>query len=130
MIAASTSTTIAGTIPTTTMAITTTTTPRSTTRETMVDTRYGLGAYDQGYEDGLFTGANDARRGQTFDPERSHFYKNGANGYNSSFGNKDIYQQAYRDGFSARLRRGLPQLADVFQRRRRFVADRTKFKSA
>jgi hypothetical protein len=58
-----------------------------------------LSAYDQGFEDGLFTGANDARRGQTFDPERSHFYRGANHGYNSTYGNKDIYQQAYRDGF-------------------------------
>jgi len=47
----------------------------------------------------LFTGANDARRGQIFQPERSHFYTGATHGYNSSFGNKDIYKQAYRDGF-------------------------------
>jgi hypothetical protein len=58
-----------------------------------------LNAYDRGYEDGLYTGANDARRGQSYDPERSRFYKSGTGGYHSSLGQKDVYQQAYRDGF-------------------------------
>lgn len=58
-----------------------------------------LSAYDRGYEDGLFTGASDARRGQSYDPERSHFFRSGTGGYNSSAGRRDVYQQAYRDGF-------------------------------
>jgi hypothetical protein len=45
----------------------------------------------QGFEDGLKTGASDARRGQSFDPERSHYYKD------SGFGN---FAENYRDGFS------------------------------
>lgn len=56
-------------------------------------------AQNQGYEDGLNTGANDARRGQSFDPQRSHFYKNATDGYNSSYGNRDAYKQAFRNGF-------------------------------
>jgi len=58
-----------------------------------------LSAYDQGYADGLYTGANDARRGQNYFPERSHFYISGSNRYGSIFGSRAIYQQAYRDGF-------------------------------
>jgi hypothetical protein len=49
----------------------------------------------------LFTGANDARRGQSYDPYRSHFYKGGNFGYDPVFGQRDLYQQAYRDGFLA-----------------------------
>jgi hypothetical protein len=47
----------------------------------------------------LYTGANDARRGQPYDPARSHFFRNGRSGYSSVFGSRDIYQPAYRDGF-------------------------------
>jgi hypothetical protein len=47
----------------------------------------------------LFTGANDGRRGLGYDPGRSHFFQNGHYGYSSIFGSRDIYQQAYRDGF-------------------------------
>ena len=44
----------------------------------------------QGYQDGLKTGSNDARRGQSNDPERSHYFKD------SGFGN---FAQDYRGGF-------------------------------
>jgi hypothetical protein len=65
-----------------------------------------LSAYDRGYNDGLYTGANDGRRGQTYDPERSHFYKGGTDGYRSSKGSRDAYQMAYRDGFLHGYREG------------------------
>ena len=45
----------------------------------------------QGYQDGLSTGSNDARRRQSFDPERSHYFKD------SGFGN---FAESYREGFS------------------------------
>jgi hypothetical protein len=61
--------------------------------------RYSSNAYDRAYQDGLYTGANDARRSQSYDPERSHFYKHGDNGFLSIFSFHDSYQQAYRDGF-------------------------------
>src|SRR5262245_39187880 len=32
-------------------------------------------AYDQGYRDGLKTGENDARRHQSYKPERSHYFR-------------------------------------------------------
>jgi hypothetical protein len=47
----------------------------------------------------LFTGANDARRGQSYDPTRSHFFSSGAGGYSSVFGRRNVYSNAYRDGF-------------------------------
>jgi hypothetical protein len=49
----------------------------------------------------LFTGANDARRGQSYDPFRSHFFTSASGGYNSTYGQRAVYQQAYRDGFLA-----------------------------
>ena len=68
---------------------------------------YGRGGYgdiyqiaqNQGYQDGLNTGANDAQRGQNYDPQRSHYYRNATYGYNSSYGNREGYKQAYRNGF-------------------------------
>jgi hypothetical protein len=65
---------------------------------------YGRGgiyqiAQNQGYQDGLNTGANDANRGQSYDPQRSHYYRNATYGYNSSYGNREAYKQAYRNGF-------------------------------
>src|SRR5882724_5040619 len=47
-------------------------------------------ADSQGYHDGLKTGSNDARRGQSDDPERSHYFKD------AGFGN---FAEDYRDGF-------------------------------
>ena len=47
-------------------------------------------AYDQGYRDGLKTGSNDARRRQSYNPERSHYFRD------AGFGN---YSGEYRDGF-------------------------------
>jgi len=49
-------------------------------------------AENQGYQDGLKTGSSDARRGQSYDPERSHYFKD------SGFGN---FGDAYREGFSS-----------------------------
>ncbi len=49
------------------------------------------GANSQGYHDGLKTGSNDARRGQSYDPERSHYFKD------AGFGN---FAADYREGFS------------------------------
>jgi len=47
----------------------------------------------------LFTGASDGRRGEAFNPERSHFYKHANSGFSSIFGGRGSYEQAYRDGF-------------------------------
>ena len=56
-------------------------------------------AQSNGYQAGLNTGANDAQRGQSYNPQRSHYYQNATYGYNSSYGSKGQYKQAYRDGF-------------------------------
>ncbi len=70
---------------------------------------YGNGGYannayriaqNQGYQDGLNVGADDAARNQNYNPQRSHYYKDATDGYNSSNGiNKGQYRQAFRDGF-------------------------------
>ena len=53
---------------------------------------------DRGYEDGLKTGAKDARRGQSNDPRRSGNYKSGGGGF-FSWGRSDAAKRAYRDCF-------------------------------
>lgn len=53
---------------------------------------------DRGYNDGLSTGMNDARRGQSYDPQRSHFYKRGGGGL-FSIGRSGAAKQEYRDCF-------------------------------
>jgi hypothetical protein len=71
------------------------------------DDRYGRSgnisqiAINQGYQDGLNTGSRDAGRRQNFNPQRSHFYRNG-HGDNGGYGrivNSYQFQQAYRSGF-------------------------------
>ena len=47
-------------------------------------------ADSQGYQDGVNTGADDAKHGRSFDPERSHYFKD------AGFGN---FAEAYREGF-------------------------------
>lgn len=61
-------------------------------------------AYNQGYQDGTYTGSNDAQRRQNYNPQRSHFYRNGHGDYgsygnNGRYGNRYEYEQAYREGF-------------------------------
>ena len=72
------------------------------------DDRYGRGGYgnygyqvarDRGYQDGLQTGSGDGQKRQSYDPQRSHFFKNASYGYERSYGNKDQYKQVYRDSF-------------------------------
>jgi hypothetical protein len=53
---------------------------------------------DRGYEDGLKTGAKDALRGQSNDPQRSGNYKSGGGGF-FSWGRSDAAKRAYRDCF-------------------------------
>ena len=43
-------------------------------------------ALNQGYQAGLNTGASDAQRGQSYSPQRSHYYK-------------DASSQQFRNGF-------------------------------
>ena len=78
------------------------------------DVRYRRGGYgntyqiaeQQGYSDGLSTGSADAQRGQSYDPQRSHYYRSATDGYNSRYGNKGAYEQAFRQGFMQGYREG------------------------
>ena len=73
-------------------------------RNDRYDDRYGYNngyqiARQQGYSYGLSTGSADAQRGQSYNPQRSHFWKNGDDGYNSRYGNRGQYKQVFRDAF-------------------------------
>jgi len=82
-------------------------------RQNRRDDRYGRNggnnsayqmAAQQGYQDGLYTGQNDAAKRQNYNPQRSHFYRNGhgdngSYGNNGRYGNSAQFQQAYRQGF-------------------------------
>ena len=54
----------------------------------------------RGHEDGLTTGSKDARRGQSHNPERPHYFKD------SGFGNfaqdyREDFLRGYEEGFHA-----------------------------
>lgn len=55
-------------------------------------------AQQNGYNDGLRKGAEDARERHN-NPTGTSDYKRATNGYNSSYGNKEGYKQAYRQAF-------------------------------
>ena len=58
-----------------------------------------VAADSQGYHDGLRTGEEDAEHGRSFDPERSHYFKN------AGFGNfAEVYREGFERGYSAGFR--------------------------
>ncbi len=70
-------------------------------------------AYQRGYQDGLGDGQKDARKNKrNSDITKSEHYKD-APGYNSSFGSKDQWKAAYRQGYAA----GYQQTWDGYGRR-------------
>jgi len=68
-------------------------------------------ARQQGYSYGLNVGAADAQRGQSYNPQRSHYWRNGDDGYNSSYGNRGQYRQIFRSAFEQGYRQGYQQYA-------------------
>lgn len=75
------------------------------------DDRYGRGnsefdvARQQGYSYGMNVGAADAQRGQSYNPQRSHYWRDGSAGY-SGYGNRGQYKQVFRDAFAQGYREG------------------------
>ena len=54
-------------------------------------------------------GAEEASRNKRYNPQGTSTYKNGTNGYNGNYGNKDAYKQAYRQAFLDGYDRGYNQ---------------------
>lgn len=52
-----------------------------------------------GYRDGQREGAKDARDGDAYNPFGEHAYRDGATGYISKYGDRQFYQQIYRQSF-------------------------------
>lgn len=73
-------------------------------------------AREQGYRNGLSTGASDAQRGQSYNPQRSHFWKNGNDGYAN--GNRGQYKQVFRDAFAQGYREGYQRYGGYNNNRR------------
>jgi hypothetical protein len=69
---------------------------------------YGGSQYelDQGYQQGLNTGASDAQRGQSYSPQRSRYYKNAST-------------QAFRQGFVQGYDQGYRQYSGYGNQRNR-----------
>ena len=68
-------------------------------------------ARQQGYSYGLSVGAGDAQRGQSYSPQRSRYWRNATEGYNSYYGNKGQYKQVFRDAFEQGYREGFQRYA-------------------
>ena len=83
------------------------------------DRNYGYqNARQQGYSYGMNVGAADAQRGQSYSPQRSRYWRNGTDGYNSSYGNKGQYKQIFRDAFEQGYREGFQRYASNNRRGR------------
>jgi hypothetical protein len=84
------------------------------------DRYYGYeNARRQGYSYGLNVGAADAQRGQSYNPQRSHYWRNATEGYNSSYGNRGQYKQVFRDAFEQGYRDGFQRYGGYNRRGRR-----------
>jgi hypothetical protein len=68
-------------------------------------------ARQQGYSYGMNVGSADAQRGQSYNPQRSRYWRNATEGYNSSYGNKGQYKQIFRDAFEQGYREGFQRFA-------------------
>jgi len=75
-------------------------------------------ARQQGYGYGLSVGAADAQRGQSFSPQRSRYWRNATEGYNSYYGNRGQYKQVFRDAFEQGYREGYQRYASNNRRGR------------
>jgi hypothetical protein len=57
-------------------------------------------AYDNGYREGRRDGEDAARDRRSFDLQRERDYRNGDQGYNRSYGDKNLYRDSFRSGFA------------------------------
>ena len=88
-------------------------------REDRYERRQGLQiARERGYSYGMNVGAADAQRGQSYNPQRSRYWKNATEGYDNDFGNKGQYKQIFRNAFEQGYREGFQRFA--YQRRGRW----------
>ena len=68
-------------------------------------------ARQQGYSYGMNVGAADAQRGQSYNPQRSRYYRDGTQGFSSYYGNRGQYRQVFRDAFVQGYREGFQRFA-------------------
>jgi len=63
-------------------------------------------AYDNGYRDGVKRGEQAARDRKVFNERVERDYRDGDNGYNRSYGDRERYRDDYRGGFAQGYREG------------------------
>jgi hypothetical protein len=63
-------------------------------------------AFERGYREGVQRGADDARRGRSFELERDDVYRSADRGYNNRYGDREWYRNDFRRGFSLGYRSG------------------------
>ena len=81
-------------------------------REDRYERRLGLQvARERGYSYGMNVGAADAQRRQSYNPQRSRYWRNATEGYNRDFGNRGQYQQVFRNAFEQGYRDGYQRFA-------------------
>ena len=88
------------------------------------DRNYGNYGYEsarqQGYSYGMNVGAADAQRGQSYNPQRSKYWRNATEGYNSYYGNKSQYKEVFRSAFEQGYRDGFQRYGYNNNRRGRW----------
>ena len=77
-------------------------------------------ARQQGYSWGMNVGAADAQRGQSYNPQRSRYYRNADQGFSSYYGNRGQYKQIFRSAFLQGYRDGYQRFAYNNRRYRRW----------
>jgi len=83
--------------------------------------RYGYGnqmAFDNGYNDGLQKGREDAHERKSYDPVRQKWYRDASRGYKGQYGAKEQYRNVYRDGFESGYSAGYRDNGGVRDNRR------------
>lgn len=69
-------------------------------------------AYREGYDRGLRAGEEDSRRNQSFNFTDESDYRNGDAGYRSQYGNRTLYRDDFRRGYSEGYRLGYSRYRD------------------
>lgn len=85
---------------------------RESRREDRYERQYGLQvARQQGYRYGMSVGAADAQRRQSYNPQRSRYWRKATEGYNRDFENRGQYKQVFRNAFEQGYRDGWQRFA-------------------
>jgi hypothetical protein len=77
-------------------------------------------ARQQGYSWGMNVGAADAQRGQSYNPQRSRYYRNADQGFNRYYGDRSQYRLVFRNAFLQGYRDGYQRFAYNNRRYRRW----------